>query len=379
MDRRVWYAIGALGAIGLSWWLLQSLANVLFPVFTSLIVAYLLSPAISKMEARGISRTAGILIILFAGLAVVSLFVLFFFPVIRSQILRLTERLPALAASLNTDFLPWLKETLGVELPEDVSHAISQYGDNLKSALPAILNKAGAWLAGAITTTGAVISSLLNLVLIPLFVFYFLRDFEKMKEGFLPLVPPAKREYVQSRLSAIDDVVGHWFRGQLQVAGILAVLYSTLFGLVFYITGLEARTGIAVGILTGLLSVIPYVGAITGSILSILFALLDWHGLWPFVGIAATFALVQGLEGYVLTPRIVGEKLGLGPAAVIIALLCGGSLAGLPGMLFALPITASLKLLAADLIAAYRSSALFAEPAPPETKPRRAKPPRKRK
>lgn len=373
MDRRIWYAIFAVGAIALSWWLLQSLASVLFPVFTSLIVAYLLSPAISKMEARGISRTSGILIILLAGLAVVSLFVLFFFPVIRSQILRLTERLPALAASVNTDFLPWLKDTLGMELPEDVSHAIAQYGDNLKSALPAILNKAGAWLAGAITTTGAVISSLLNVVLIPLFVFYFLRDFEKMKAGFLPLIPAARRDYVQSRLSAIDDVVGHWFRGQLQVAGILAVLYSTLFGLVFHFTGLEARTGIAVGILTGLLSVIPYVGAVTGSVLSVLFALLDWHGLWPFVGIAATFAVVQGLEGYVLTPRIVGEKLGLGPAAVIIALLCGGSLAGLPGMLFALPVTASLKILATDLMAAYRSSDFYGEQKL-ETKSTRAAP-----
>lgn len=340
-------------------YLIHLLAAVLFPVFFSLIAAYLLNPLVGWLERRRIPRIAGIAVILTGFLALLGGFALVLYPAIRSQSLRLAERLPELAIRTETIYLPWLAANLGFVLPEDVASAVARYGDNLRSALPAVLNKVGGWLGGAITTTGALISSLLNIVLIPLFLFYFLRDFERMTAAVVPLIPPARREYLLGRLAAMDAVVGHWFRGQLQVAAILTVLYSIGFGLSFHLTGLEAGTGIAVGLITGILSVVPYVGAITGTVLSLLFALLDWHGIWPFVGIAIVFGIVQFIEGYILTPRIVGEKLGLSEATVIIALLVGGSLGGLPGILFALPVTAALKIIAADLFDLYRRSSLY--------------------
>ncbi|MBX7058381.1 MAG: AI-2E family transporter [Leptospirales bacterium] len=379
-STRVYWLLGLLAALLLLGWLLFALADVLFPVFFSLIVAYLLNPAISWLQRRGIPRSIGILIILLAFAAFVSAFAVFLYPSIRYQVQRLADTMPQLSDRLQNQGLPWLRDTFGFVLPEDVSSAVARYGENLKEALPAILNRAGAWLLSAVTTTGAVISSLLNIVLIPLFLFYFLRDFDRMRSALTPLIPPAYRELVLSRLRAMDEVVGQWFRGQLQVAGILAVLYSAGFGLVFHLAGLQANTGIAVGILTGCLSVAPYVGAITGSVLSVLFALLDWHGPGALVGIAIVFAIVQVTEGYVLTPRIVGEKLGLSQATVIIALLAGGSLGGLPGVLFALPVTGALKILGADLLSWYTRSPFYAAvPAASEAKQSAPRFPERRK
>jgi len=343
------------------YWLGSTLGSVLFPVIVSIILAYLLDPVIRRLQKLGIPRAFGIIILLLLGLSLLVLFATFFYPVIRTQILTLSDRLPALVSTVQTKILPWLKE-VGVEVPESLTGLLTQYGDNLKSAIPSVLNHLGSWVPGAITTTGAIVSSFLNVVLIPLFTFYFARDLDKIRENLATLIPTNRRDYVFSRLRAIDDVVGTWFRGQLQVASILAILYSSGFGLVFYLSGMDATTGIVVGILTGCLSVIPYVGAITGSVLSILLALIDWHGFWPFAGIAIVFTIVQVTEGYVLTPRIVGEKLGLSPATVMIALLVAGTLAGLPGMLFALPITGALKILAKDAINAYKTSHLFADP-----------------
>ncbi len=362
--RLVLIAAGA----ALLYFLFSWAGQILFPVFFSLILAYLLDPIVDRLQKRGIGRSAGILIILLGLLLFILMFMTFFYPVVHSQLTRLINRMPGLSVSLQTELLPWLKEKTGFVLPADISAAISQYGDDVKSALPALLKRAGEWILSALTTTGAIVSSLLNIVLIPVFTFYFLRDFDRMKLSVVPIFPPAQREFILSRLRAVDEVVGHWFRGQLQVASILAVLYATGFGLVFFFCGMDAMTGIVVGVLTGCLSVIPYVGAVTGSILSLLFALLDWHGILPIVLLASVFGLIQIVEGYVLTPRIVGEKLGLSPAVIMIALLAAGSIAGLPGMLFALPITGALKVLGGDLMEFYFRTDWYRQGAEPSLK-----------
>ncbi|MCE9596995.1 MAG: AI-2E family transporter [Spirochaetia bacterium] len=340
------------------YWLGASLGGVLFPVFASLILAYLMDPLVRRLDGLGLGRTGGVSVVLLFILALILLAVTFLIPIVRAQVMLLAERMPTMVSSLQVNVIPWLQE-MGVAIPENVTTALELYGDNLKSALPGLLNKFGSWLPGAITTTGAIVSSLLNIVLIPLFTFYFARDLDAIFAFFNSLIPESNRSYISSRLNQIDEIVGHWFRGQLQVAGILAVLYAVGFGLVFYFAGMKASTGIAVGILTGCLSLIPYVGAITGCVISVLLALIDWHGFGPLGGVAIVFGVVQVLEGYVLTPRIVGEKLGLSPATVMIALLAAGTLGGLVGMLFALPITGAMKVLGGDLIDYYRNSKWF--------------------
>lgn len=360
--------------LGALYWLTGALSGVLFPVVFALILAYLLDPLVAALERRGVSRSLAALLLLLFGVGALGALALVLYPVVRGQFQHLNDRLPGLAATLQNEVLPWLQTNLGFETPESISGLVERYSENLKSAAPEILKRIYAWLSGAIGATSAIVSSLLNLVLIPLFAYYFMRDLPQMQRAVFELIPPARRPAILTRLLAIDEVVGHWFRGQLQVAAMLAILYAIGFALVFQIFDMDVMAGVAVGLVGGLLSVIPYVGALTAGVLSVLFALLDWHGLGPLLGVGIVIAIVQIAEGYVLTPRIVGEKLGLGPATVILALLVGGSLGGLVGMLFALPVAGALKVLGADLLDYYRNSAAYQsapaiEPAPPPARP----------
>ncbi len=350
--------IVAAAIVGL-YFLGRLLGDVIFPVVFSLIAAYLLDPFVDFLERRGVRRTFGILLILIGGALAFLSFIVFFFPIVQAQIVRLVDRLPTLGERIESQFLPWIRDHSGDLLPADLSEAVASYSESLKNAIPSILKSVGKGLFDAVSKTSDLASSLLNLILIPIFTFYFLRDFDRIRLALVPVIPPRYKTYVLSRALAMDHVVGHWLRGQLQVAAILAVLYAVGFGIVFLATGLDIKTGIVVGILTGFLSVIPYVGALTGCVLSVLFALLDWHGIFPFVGIAIVFAAVQLLEGYVLTPRIVGGQLGISSVGVILALLVGGSLGGLAGLLFALPITAALKILFQDALKKYLGSPWF--------------------
>ena len=161
----------------------------------------------------------------------------------------------------------------------------------------------------------------------------------------------------------MDNVVGAWIRGQIEVSIILGLMYALGLAITFGMYG-EARidgmiSGIAIGMVGGLLNIVPYLGFLIAFVMAILLALLDWAGWEPLVGVLLTFAIAQTLEGYVVTPRIVGEKVGLSPVVVIIALLLGAEVLGLLGVLLAIPVVGSLKVLLPDLIDMYKRSDWF--------------------
>jgi predicted PurR-regulated permease PerM len=324
----------------------------------SLLIAYLLDPLVDVLEAKGINRTLGICIFIGIGLLGMGLFVLFLYPTISKQASLIWERLPQLAGIIETRLFPWL-ESNGVEIPATISEALSEHGNTVKDALPALVEKASGLTAGLAAKTGPIIASLLYLVMIPIFTFYFLRDFDLMKPALLDLIPMHKREFIVERLHRADEVVGAWFRGQVEVALILAVLYAIGLGVVFGVAGVGATSGIAIGLLTGILNIIPYFGVFIGVVLSTLIVLLDWHGIGPLIGVGVVFAVVQLLEGYVITPRVVGEKVGLSPVTVIIVLLLGGEVMGLLGVLLAIPIAGVIRVLLPDILDYYKSSPYY--------------------
>ena len=340
-------------------WALLSVEAVLFPVLVSLLVAYLLDPAVDWFEERNISRTLAILIFLIIGLMIAALFALVLYPTIAGQIANVGERIPQLIDLVETRAIPWIRETFNYEVPATFSAAMAEYGGEVKEQIPVVAQEVSAWVGGLVTSTGAIVVAVLNLVMIPIFVFYFLRDFDRMRMGLGDFIPLRRREYTLERLRRADEVVGAWFRGQLQVAGILAVLYSIGLGIVFGISGTGVISGLAIGMLTGVLNVIPYFGVLIGVVLSVLIALLDWSGIGPLLGVGGVFLVVQLLEGYVITPKIVGEKVGLSPVAVIIVLLLGGELFGLLGILLAIPVAGIVRVLLPDLIAAYRKTPFY--------------------
>lgn len=355
LAKLVTFGLLLFGLIGV----FRAIEHGLFPVLLALLIAYLLDPAVDKLEERGWSRTSAIMIFLAVGSLATALFLVFLLPTISHKITGATERLPKLAAQVDTVVLPWLQDTLGFTIPSSASAAVAEYRSVIEAQLPGAAKIVSQALSQMVASIGSVASSAINVVIIPLFIFYFLRDFDRMRLAAVEFVPEANRAFILERARRMDLVVGAWFRGQVEVALLLSVLYSVGLAIVFGLTGSGVAIGIAIGVIAGLTNVVPYLGFLIGFSLSVLIVLLDLTGVWGFVGVCSVFAIVQLLEGYVITPHIVGEKVGLSPMVVLIALLFGGEILGLVGFLLALPIAGILRVLLPDFIAYYRATSWF--------------------
>lgn len=362
LAKLVTYGLVAVGI----YLVLHSIQSVLIPVFIALFLGYLLDPAVDWFEERGFSRTVGIVLFLGIGGVFLTLFIVFLSPTVEKLITQITAGIPKLADLVQNQILPWyenrarpwLHETLGIELT-GADGVVSSVGDTLKVQLPSLLQRVTSTLGDVWIRTGAIVASVLNIVLVPVLTFFFLRDFDVMRLAAVDFLPSHNRAWWLERISQMNVVVGAWFRGQVEVALILSVLYALGLGFVFGISGIGLGSGVAIGLLSGMLNIIPYFGFLIGIVLSILLAVLDWHGVGPLIGVLIVFAVVQGLEGYLITPRVVGEKVGLPPVVVIITLLIGGQVLGLLGVLLALPIAGAFRVFLPDLIAWYRRSDLY--------------------
>ncbi|MFP4601191.1 MAG: AI-2E family transporter [Persicimonas sp.] len=342
----IWYASTALGAL-------------LFPLVASATIAYLLDPIIKRFEERGASRTVAVAICVLSVTLLVGLVGLFMVPTIVEEIGALIGQLPDFVRTVQTEWVPWIEQKLDTELPADVRQGVERYGEQISASLPYMAQQAGQWALGAVSTTGHVLLTLFNMILIPLFTFYFLSRLDRFKTEVVRWLPIRRREYTLKLLSRMDDAVGNWFRGQVQVAVIIGLLFSVGLALVFGLAGIDPKLGIAIGIISGLLNIVPYFGTIVAIILTALVVLLNWAGWLAVLGVVAVFLIINALESYVLTPRIVGTKVGLSPIAVIILLLIGGELAGIWGILLIMPIAGAIKVIMPDLLAIYRETAFY--------------------
>ena len=329
--------------------LLHLLGDILTPFLIGAILAYIGNPAVSWGETHRISRTIGTLLVVgVTGLAVFGL-ILVLTPLVHSEFSQLVQRLPTLAVLLQTKFAPWLQQTFGIELQLDMDSIKAMISDNLAGAealTPKVLSsvKAGGTLILAI---------LINLALIPVVMFYLLRDWNIILARFEELTP--RRWLVTLRTVAVevDEVLAEFLRGQASVMVVLAIYYV----IALWIAGLQFW--LPIGLLTGLLVFVPYVGFGLGLVLGVLAALLQWHGLPGFVAVLVVYGVGQLLEGYVLVPWLVGDRIGLHPVAVIFALLAFGEVFGFAGVLLALPASAVLLVALRHLRKAYNESALY--------------------
>lgn len=338
---------------------LQTVGSVLLPLLVSLLLAYLLDPTIDWFEERGIDRTVAIIIFILLGGAGLALFVLVLYPTFATSLSKVIDKFPQIVSLIENSAIPWVENTLGYQLPPTIDEAVAEYRGQIEAQIPSVAKQVTGFAGGLLSQTGAVVASILNLVMIPIFTFYFLRDFDKMRVACIDFIPESRRDLILDRIVKMDSVVGAWFRGQINVALILAGLYAIGLGAVFGFSGLGTTSGVAVGLLTGLLNIIPYFGMAIGIVLSVLLVLIDFAGFGPLVGVIVVFVVVQLLEGYVITPKIVGEAVGLSPVVVIIVLLLGGEVLGLMGVLLAIPIAGVVKVLLPDIIHAYRTSPFF--------------------
>jgi len=329
--------------------LLHWLGAIITPFLIGGILAYLGNPVVDWAARRGVPRTVGTLLVILLILLLLMALVLVLVPLVQAEFSQLMRRAPELAGQLYGHVAPWLQQTFGIDFELDAASIKTLITDNLDSA-----RTLGVKLLSGLKEGGTLLLALLiNLALIPVVMFYLLRDWTAIVESVDQLVPRRWLGRVRTMAGEIDRVLAEFLRGQLSVMGVLAVYYViglTLAGLQF---------ALPIGILTGLLVFIPYVGFGLGLTLGVLAALLQWTG-WPaFLAVMAVYGVGQLLENYVLVPWLVGDRIGLHPLAVIFALLAFGQLFGFAGVLLALPASAALLVGLRHLRAAYNTSDLY--------------------
>ncbi len=337
-----------------------ALVWVLRPVFAVLAasagLAYLLDPFADWLERRGFSRESGIGIIFLVMALGVVIFLLLMVPgFVREADEIRTQLVPAIQG-LDTQLAPLLSrlsETTGRELTLDLEDLQQQAPGWIADEWPSVQARASEVLQGLLTQGLGLLNAVLNITLMPIFVFYLLRDWDRMMAGIHDLVPVAMRPRVTRVATEVDQRLSAFVRGQITVSAIMAVLYS----LGLLLVGIDLA--VPVGVLSGLLFVVPYLGTAVGIVLGVVLALLKFGLGIEILWVLVVFAVVQFIEGYLLTPRIVGESVGLHPLVVMVALIVGGSLMGIWGMLLAIPITAVLSVFAAEWLTMYRASRVY--------------------
>jgi predicted PurR-regulated permease PerM len=312
--------------------LLYLLSPILSPFLFSAILAYICDPFVDKLEAHRVPRALGTVIAMVLVIGAIVLLLLIIVPLFYKEAMMLYQRLPALFAQFADKLEPWLQSHFGIQAKLDLEGVKALLGDNLQDAQ----GVAGKVLASLRIGGLALVGFLVNLLLIPVVFFYLLRDWDLMIARIDDMIPRRWHEQVATLAREVDAVLAEFLRGQLLVIVIMAAYYTI--GL--WLTGLDFA--LPVGIITGLLVFVPYVGMLTGLILATLAALLQFSSLSGLVLVWIVFAIGQALEGMVVTPWLVGNRVGLHPVAVIFALLAFGQIFGFFGILLALPASAAL-------------------------------------
>ena len=330
-------------------WLALELAPILTPFLLAAILAYIGNPLVGWLTRHRLPRGAAALVVLLGLVLLVVLLILTVVPMVQQEALRLIDGLPAAQGMLQTRVAPWVEQHLGLDLPLDGA-ALGQLASEHKD----VLSELARHLLATLGNGGLVLVAFVaNLFLRPVVLFYLLRDWDMLVGRLLEFVPPRFQERARLTGGEVDAVLAEFLRGQLLVMVILATYYS----LGLWLVGL--KFALPVGLLTGLLVFVPYVGYGSGLVLACLAALAQFDGWGTPLGVAAVFGLGQVLESFILTPLLVGDRIGLHPIAVIFALLAFGQLFGFFGILLALPASAALLVGLRQLKAAYLASPFY--------------------
>ena len=320
---------GMLIALG---YLVGALAPVLTPFMAGAILSYIAAPVVAWLAARRVPRALGaVLIVLTMGALIVGL-VLVVLPLVSHEISQIATKMPELIARAQTEWLPWVNIRLGTTIAFDLTQLKSLVQDHAGA-----VGDISAQLAGSLKLGGQMLLGVLvNAILLPVVMFYLLRDWPTLINGIDHLVPRTARQMLRNLAREIDAVLSEFLRGQ----GLVMLALATYYCVALKMAGLQFW--LPVGLVTGLLVFIPYIGFGMGFLLGMLAALTQFSTPGPIIAVAVMFGVGQILEGFVLTPYLVGDRIGLHPLAVIFALMAFGQLFGFVGVLLALPASAAL-------------------------------------
>lgn len=328
---------------------LYVLRSVLLPFVAGITIGYLLDPCVVKFTKLGLSRTLATCIVLILLILLLIPALILLFSVINDQVARFVSVIPEYLTSLSQKLEPWLND-LHKSFPTIDAERIKAYiRENMASYLK-VLGK----LAQSLLNSGFALVNIISLLLItPVVAFYMLRDWDGFVKKIDSLLPRKHKASIRQQAKEIDRTLASFIRGQLSVCVLLGLFYSV--GL--YLVGLEL--GVLVGFIAGLISFIPYVGSISGFVVSICIALAQFNTITPIIQVIIVFMLGQFLEGNFLTPKLVGDSVGLHPVWIMFALLAGGVLLGFLGLMIAVPTAAIIGVLLRHAIENYKHSSLY--------------------
>lgn len=328
------------------------LGSAFVPLTFAWFLAYAAIPLVKKIERRGLNRSQSSLVVLaivFVSLVLLGLLIIPpLFSDLHAAVLELPRNVSVSLEKLDTFF-----SNYGYHVPYNKQMLIdfaSQYSEKISGNL---LKSVGEFLKNSLVNAASVIVIWLNVFLVPLFFVYVINDYERLIDTIESLVPLSWRAHLDRFIVESNRILSGYIRGQLVVCAILSVLYSVALLIV------GVKFAIILGVITGFLSIIPYVGFSIGLVGALVTALADFDGLSPLVGILIAFGIVQILESFVITPRIVGNSVGLSSFEAIIALIVFGNLLGFLGLFLAIPVGAIAKLLLKNLLAEYKSTSFY--------------------
>lgn len=330
--------------------LLYLLAPILSPFVVGALLAYISDPFADRLENRGFNRTTSVVIV-FTTMAIILLIgVILLIPQLSHQINVLAARLPVVIGLLNSEIIPLIETRLDISIAKpdlsQITSVLAQHWQSTGSVASTLIN--------SLTSSSlAIVAWLANLALIPVVTFYLLRDWDRMMANIGELLPRNVEPRVSLWARECDQVLGGFMKGQLLVMVVLGVIYAI--GLML----LGVDLALLLGLIAGLASIVPYLGVIVGIVSSGIAAYVQFQDPTILIGVAAVFLFGQLLEGMVLTPKLVGDQIGLHPVAVIFAIMAGGQLFGFIGVLLALPVAAVIRVLLSHLHRGYKESHLY--------------------
>jgi predicted PurR-regulated permease PerM len=359
MSVHKWRWMIGFGLLGLL--IVWQITPVLLPFVAGAGIAYFLDPTVDWLERRGLGRGLGSLLTIVSFFLACLLILLLFVPILQVQAVELAQRLPTLLTTIQERANLWLVQAqrdFGVSDADVI---------NLRAAAGADAGKALGYVAqfvGNLLVGGLAVVNILSLVFVtPVVAFYLLRDWDLIVSKIDSWLPLSGAETVREQAREIDAILSGFARGQALLCLSLGVLYAIGLRTV----GLDF--GIIIGLLAGLLSFIPFVGVFVGGVTAVGLALLQFDSWLPVILVAGVFGVGQILEGYVLQPWLVGDRVRLHPVWIIFALLAGGTLFGFLGVLMAVPVMAVLGVLVRFGVAQYLASDLYDPPPPPAEVP----------
>jgi predicted PurR-regulated permease PerM len=328
------------------------LRGVLVPLFLAFLVAYALDPMVDRLESWKIPRSLGAFMVMFAIASLFAIILVYAVPVFLDELIDASQDFPEQVDRLKSRMEPWMWQHFHVRMPHTLNDLGRALGDKFQTDMPSLTQAA----ATGFFSTLSYLGTILRILIVPVFALYLLIDFDRIVSYVGTLVPRRYLAPVGDVARQVHKTLGGYVRGQLTANIVLGALYATGLRIV------DIRLAVPIGVLTGMLAFVPYIGFMTGLILALAMAILDWQGAGQVVGVVAVMGLVQILDAMFVTPRIVGRSVGLAPIEVLVTMMAAASLFGFFGVLLAVPLGAVVKILVQRGVKAYLASDFYKKP-----------------